>query len=499
MLYLGIDVGSSSVKVSILDGESGKSLSTAQYPDDELTIDAPKPGWAEQDPDTWWESTVFAFKKAILSANIDTKNIKGIGISYQMHGMVVVDKGHQVLRPSIIWCDSRAVEIGEKAFQRIGNEACLGENLNSPGNFTASKLAWVKENQPEIYSKVHKVMLPGDYIALKLSGECTTTATGMSEGILWNFKEHKLSEQVLDYYNFDKSLIPDIVPSIGKQVQVSKSMADELGIAEDCNIAYRCGDQPNNAFSLNVLNPGEVAATAGTSAVVYAVTDQDAFDQHSRVNTFLCVNDTEAQKRNGVLVCINGSGIYYQWLRKLIGAGGILPDYERLNQMAAEIDPGANGLLSYPFGNGAERILNNKELGASIQGMNYNIHSSGHIVRAAKESIVYAMNYGFDVMSDMHLKNDIVRAGRANLFLSPLFREIFVNTTGTVLELYETNGAEGAARGAALGAGYYENPSDTFAGLECLLKQEPDNDLMNQYQGLYAEWKYKLEKILKEE
>ncbi len=496
MLYLGVDVGSSSVKVSLLDGVSGKSLSSAQYPENELTIEAPQSGWAEQDPQTWWECTVLATKKVLQDSGCDTAQIKGIGISYQMHGLVVVDKNFDVLRPAIIWCDSRAVSFGDKAFNEIGKEKCLVENLNSPGNFTASKLAWVKENQPEIYSKIYKIMLPGDFIALKLSGVCTTTATGMSEGVFWNFKDRQLSEQIFEYYGLEKSFIPDIVPAIGDQVTVNKTAATELGIPEGVKVSYRAGDQPNNAFSLNVLNPGEVAATAGTSAVVYAITDKDAYDENSRVNTFLHVNNTEQEKRNGVLLCINGSGIYYQWIRKVLGAGGTLPDYSALNDLSSGVTPGAGGLMSFPFGNGAERILQNKEINASILGLNFNMHSPGHMVRAAKEGIVFAMNYGFDVMAEMNLKSEIVRAGKANLFLSPVFRDIFVNTTGTILELYETNGAEGAARGAALGTGFYKNSSEAFSGLNCLLKQEPDSKLQSLYSEIYASWKDQLQKLL---
>ena len=498
MYYLGIDVGSSSVKVSVLDGETGYSLASAQYPETEAVINAPKPGWAEQDPESWWESTKFAAAKAFNEGNIDTSKINGVGISYQMHGLVLVDMNYDVLRPSIIWCDSRAVPYGEKAFIGIGEENCLTENLNSPGNFTASKLAWVKDNEPEIYEKIYKAMLPGDYIALKLSGICTTTATGMSEGIFWSFKKDQLSEQVFDFYGLDKSFIPEIVPAIGEQGQVSKKAAMELGIPEGAVISYRAGDQPNNAFSLNVLNPGEVAATAGTSAVIYAITDKDAYDRQSRVNTFLHVNGTQEQKRNGVLLCINGSGIFYQWIRKLLGAGGQYPDYEALNNLSAEIVPGADGLFSFPFGNGAERILQNKELSASTSGLNFNVHTPGHVVRSAKEGIVFAMNYGFDIMADMNLKSSVVRAGQANLFLSPVFRDIFVNTTGTVLELYETNGAEGAARGAALGTNFYSTSKEAFENLVCLFKQEPDRELQKRYNDIYSSWKIQLNSMIKE-
>jgi xylulokinase len=496
MLYLGIDLGSSSIKVSVFDAEKGKCVVSTQYPENELPINAPQAGWAEQDPEMWWENTQLAIKKAFQLGSVNPSNVKGIGISYQMHGLVLVDKNLDVLRPSIIWCDSRAVKIGDKAFREIGEDKCLRENLNSPGNFTASKLAWVKENEPEIYQQIYKFMLPGDYIAMKLSGECSTTATGLSEGIFWDYQKEEVSKTVLNHFQFSESLVPDIVPAIGEQVKVNKKAANETGIPEGTLISYRAGDQPNNAFSLNVLNPGELATTAGTSAVIYAITDKTNYDQQSRVNSFLHVNNTSDEKRNGVLACINGSGIYYQWIRKILGNNNNLPDYELLNSMSAKVNPGADGLYSYPFGNGAERILQNKEINASIHGLNLISHTPEHMVRAVKEGIVYAMNYGLEIMEAMQLKSKIVRAGKANLFLSPVFREIFVNTTNTVLELFETNGADGAARGAAVGTGFYSNTKEAFDKLECLDRLEPDTRLTERYKSLYSDWKENLKKYI---
>ncbi len=489
MLVLGLDLGSSSVKVTILDAEKGKSLASAQYPKDEQKIDAPQAGWAEQSPQMWWDNMKLGLKDAIAEAKVDVKDIKAIGISYQMHGLVCVDKDQNVLRPAIIWCDSRAVSYGEEAYNKIGHDISLLELLNSPGNFTAAKLAWVKENEPEIYDKIHKIMLPGDFFAMKLSNEITTTATGLSEGVFWDYSEGKVSEKVLDAFGFEKNLIPELVPAIGKQVCVSKAAAEELGLVEGIPVSYRAGDQPNNALSLNVFNPGEIAATAGTSAVIYAVTDKNAFDPESRVNTFMHVNNTEEQKRNGVLLCVNGSGILYQWVRKLMAMEDQTPSYEQLNEMASGVPIGAEGLRFYPFGNGAERILNNKNIEASMSSLNFNIHNQNHVVRAAKEGIVFALNYGFEIMSQMGLNSKVVRAGEANLFLSPMFREAFVNTTGANLEIYDTNGADGAARAAALGVGYYANEKEAFASLECKLQMSPDPEKQEQYKAAYESWK----------
>ncbi len=492
---IGIDVGTSSIKTSVVDASTGQTLASAQSPAEEMTVSALQTGWAEQHPDLWWEHTIKSVKMALQKTTLDAKNVTAIGISYQMHGLVLVDKEHKPLRPSIIWCDSRAVEIGDKAFKDLGNHYCLQHLLNSPGNFTASKLKWVKDNEPGIYERIHKIMLPGDYIALRLTGEATTTDTGLSEGMFWDYQEKSISRKLLDYYGIDKSLISTIVPVFADQGKLRESVAKELGLLPGVKIAYRSGDQPNNAFSLNVLNPGETAATAGTSGVIYSVTDTNAFDPRSRVNAFIHVNNTEAI-RNGVLLCINGTGILNSWLKKNIKSTGTPYDYEQINSIAAEAPIGADGLIVLPFGNGAERILENKGVKSSFHGLNFNRHNQSHLFRAAQEGIVFALKYGFDILQEMDLKTQVIRAGNANMFLSPLFREAFVNTIGARLELYDTDGAKGAALGAGVGAGVYKTFPEAFRGLKMIRYEEPDKNKSQQYTATYQLWKTQLNKLL---
>lgn len=481
---LGIDLGSSSIKASIVDAGTGATVAAAQSPKEEMAMKAIHPGWAEQEPDLWWEHSRNAIHASLKAANINSADIQAIGISYQMHGLVCVDKDHKVLRPSIIWCDSRAVPYGQAAFERLGDDYCLGSLLNSPGNFTASKLKWVKENEPAIFSRIDKIMLPGDYLAMRLTGEIVTTASGLSEGIMWDFKDGKVAEKLLDYYGFSKSIIPTTVPTFSVQGKLLKDVAADLGLAAGTPVSYRAGDQPNNAFSLNVVNPGETAATAGTSGVIYSVTDKNAFDQKSRVNTFMHVNEGT----NGVLLCVNGTGILNSWLRK---NSGQVP-YDTMNKLANEVPIGSDGLTILPFGNGAERILENKEINSSIDGLNFNIHSQGHLFRAAQEGIVFALGYGFDILKNMGLKTNVIRAGHANMFLSPLFRDAFVNTIGAQLELYDTDGAKGAALGAGKGAGLYKTFPDTFKGLKRILVEEPNRIRQEQYNSAYKNWLSKL-------
>jgi xylulokinase len=426
----------------------------------------------------------------LAASGVDPKDIKAIGISYQMHGLVCVDKEKNVLRPSIIWCDSRAVAYGQKAFNELGNENCLSHLLNSPGNFTASKLAWVKENEPELYAKIYKIMLPGDYIAMKLSGEICTTVSGLSEGMFWDFKENSVSKMLLDYYGIDASLIPEIRPTFSEQGRVSAAAAAELGLAEGTPITYRGGDQPNNALSLNVFNPGEIASTAGTSGVVYGVLGDVNYDPKSRVNTFAHVNHTAEQTRLGVLLCINGTGILNSWMKRNVAPEGI--SYADMNDVAAQAPIGSAGVSILPFGNGAERMLENKEVGASIHGVNFNVHNKSHLLRAAQEGIVFSFKYGIEVMEQMGMNVSKIHAGHANMFLSPIFRDTLAGVTGAVIDLYDTDGSVGAAKGAGIGAGIYKDNKEAFSTLEKLAVIEPSAADAQAYADAYETWKSRL-------
>ena len=485
MYLLGYDIGSSSVKASLVDAQTGKCVASAFYPKSEAAIIAVKPGWAEQEPSSWWENLKLATADIMAASAADPKDIKAIGISYQMHGLVCVDKDQNVLRPSIIWCDSRAVPYGQKAFDQIGHENCLSHLLNSPGNFTASKLAWVKENEPELYAKIYKIMLPGDYIAMKLSGEICTTISGLSEGMLWDFAEGAPAQLLLDYYGIDRSLIADIKPTFSEQGRVSAAAAAELGLAEGTPITYRAGDQPNNALSLNVFNPGEIASTAGTSGVVYGVLGEVNYDPKSRVNTFAHVNHTPEQTRLGVLLCINGTGILNSWMKRNVAPEGI--SYAQMNDLAAQAPIGSAGVSIMPFGNGAERMLENKEVGSSIHGVNFNVHDKSHLLRAAQEGIVFSFKYGIEVMEQMGMNVNKIHAGHANMFLSPIFRETLAGVSGAVIELYDTDGSVGAAKGAGIGVGIYKDNTEAFATLEKLAVIEPAHTA--EYTEAYETWK----------
>ena len=496
MYLLGIDIGTSFIKVSLVEASTQQCILTVSYPGTENAISAHQNGWAEQSPLMWWEQVQAGIVKLHQAAKLarpsyNANDISAIGIAYQMHGLVLVDKNTKVLRDSIIWCDSRAVSYGEKAFNTIGHEKCLSHLLNSPGNFTAAKLAWVKENEPKVFAQIHKIMLPGDFIAMQLTGEITTSIAALSEGIFWDFKNNRISKEVLDYFGFDASIFPSVQEVFSKHGELSSTVATALGLKAGIPISYKAGDQPNNALSLNVLEPGEVAATAGTSGVIYGVGNTLSYDMQSRVNSFAHVNHTSAENRIGMLLCINGTGILNSWVKKYIAAN---TNYNSMNEMAATIAAGSDGLTILPFGNGAERIFNNKIIGAQVLGLDLNKHTAAHIYRAAQEGIAFAFRYGLDIMRENKLEPSVIKAGQANLFLSPVFTHAFVNATGVPVALYNVEGSVGAALGAGIGAGIYKELKEAFADKKPIQLIEPTET--KQYNVLYENWKTKLAHFL---
>ena len=488
MYLLGYDVGSSSVKASLVDAESGKIAASAFYPKHENTIISLKAGWAEQDPESWWENLKLATTDVLTSvmAGSDRPSIAAIGISYQMHGLVCVDKDGNLLRHSIIWCDSRAVPYGETAFKALGKERCLGHLLNSPGNFTAAKLAWVKENEPALFDRIDKIMLPGDYIAYRLTGEIRTTVSGLSEGMFWDFKENRPASFLMDWFGFDEGILPEIVPTFSEQGRLSAAAAAELGLTEGIPVTYRAGDQPNNALSLNVFEPGDIAATAGTSGVVYGVSGKVSYDPLSRVNSFAHVNHAASDPRLGILLCVNGTGIANAWIRRNVVPRGMM--YDEMNAAAEEVPVGSEGVGVLPFGNGAERMLGNRETGCGIYGLNFNIHSWKHLARAVQEGIAFSFKYGIDIMEEMGMRVGVIRAGAANMFQSKIFRDTLASVTGSVIELLDTDGAAGAARGAGIGAGIYKDHDEAFGTLRRVDLIEPAAD-RSRYLEAYSTWK----------
>lgn len=485
MYLLGLDVGSSSVKAALVEAESGKCVASDFFPKSEAPIKALKPGWAEQDPESWVEYARLAVESCMAKSGVAPSDVKAIGISYQMHGLVAIDHDRRVIRDAIIWCDSRGVPYGEKALAEVGADKCLPHLLNQPGNFTATKLAWMKENEPELFARIWKIMLPGDYLAMRLTGEICTNPEGLSEYMLWDFKENGPAAFIMDYFGFDLSMLPEIKPTFSDQGHLTREAAEAFGLAEGTPVTYRAGDQPNNALSLNVFEPGEVASTAGTSGVVYGINGTVDYDPRSRVNNFAHVNHTAGAPRIGVMTCISGTGILNSWVHRNICPG---VSYAEMNELAAKAPVGSAGVTVLPFGNGAERVLENRQIGCSFHGINFNIHNRDHIIRAEQEGIVFSFYYGMEIMKEMGMRIDTIHAGHANMFLSPIFRDTLAGVSGATIRLVDTDGAVGAAKGAGIGLGYYKDNKEAFASLKTISEITPAAD-RTPYLEAYARWK----------
>lgn len=494
MLLLGYDIGSSSIKASVVDCATGRQIAFAQSPDKELAIKSPRKGWAEQDPNKWWEHLKTATGRLLTSENVQKEAIAAIGISYQMHGLVIVDEHRNVLRPSIIWCDGRAIECGNEILNELGGAYTLSHLLNAPGNFTASKLKWVKKYETEHFQKTFKFMLPGDFIAMKMTGQINTTISGLSEAILWDYKKHGLATEVLDAAGIPEKLVPEVLTNFGRHGKLEAEAAIELGLPEGILLSYRAGDQPNNALSLNAMEPGEVASTAGTSGVIYGVTDKPLYDERSRVNTFVHVNHNENRHRYGVLLCINGTGIQNSWLKNELFNNQL--DYPAMNDAASGIQVGSDGLIVIPFGNGPERILQDTDTGAYFGNLNFNRHGRAHLIRAAHEGIAFSLCHGLEIMNEMGMSVGTIRAASSNMFQSRVFRETLCNCSGVPVELYDTNGAQGAAIGAGIGAGIFGDREDAFKGLGRKRSIEPDLNHRDKSMHAFDEWKSTLNNVL---
>ena len=473
MYSIGYDIGSSSIKAVLIETDTGKTVASTQYPKIEMDIISKNSGWAEQHPEIWWENVCNATKEILKNSNVSPKEIKGIGIAYQMHGLVCVDKEMNVLRSSIIWCDSRAVDIGRQAYENLGSK-CLEHSLNAPGNFTASKLKWVKENEPEIYQKIFKILLPGDYIAMKLTGELSTTISGLSEAILWDFKENKVADFLLDYFGLSSELLPKVVDTFGEQGYLTPDAAEACGLHPGTPVSYRAGDQPNNALALNVFSPGEIAASGGTSGVVYGVPDRNIYDKESRVNNFAHVNHSPDNPRIGVLLCINGAGILYSWIKNQLSKE---VTYEDMEKIMDAIPVNSEGLSILPFGNGVERMFQNRnpEAGAYICNLQFNRHTNAHIYRATLEGIAYSFIYGIKILNEMGLKTSVIRVGNDNLFQSGIFSSTVCNLAESSIEVINTSGAAGAAKAAAYGLGEYKDLKEAFGNNEIVDRYDPGN------------------------
>lgn len=436
MAFLGIDVGTSSVKVSIV-GEDGVILASATAPaSSERAINSPNPNWAEQNPEDWWEDA----QQAILNLPLEARlQVEAIGIAYQMHGLVLVDSQFQPVRPSIIWCDGRNIQESQILAESLGLDALENRLLNKPGTLTLAKLAWVAEHEPETLAKAHTFGLPGDFIAYKLTGEWSTTKSGYSEMVGWDFGASIPFEEGFRKAGW-KLPLPEARPNLEEGAPIQKVIAEKLGLPPSARVTYRAGDQPNNAFGLGVLQQGETAISAGTSGVLYGIGDSSP-GLHEGINRFLHVNS-----QIGVLMCLNGVGSALAFARRTWFQN---QSYEALSELASQANP-ENCPYFFPFGNGAERILSERAFSGFTE-LDFNRHNLPELARSVFEGIAFAYRLGSEKMEKAGCLSKVVNGTESGLLKSSFFAQLLANELQVELILSEGDGSTAAARGAALG------------------------------------------------
>ena len=484
MYFLGYDLGSSSVKAALFDIKTHKVIASASYPPQEMKISSPYPGWAEQDPEEWWQNVIQVTRLLMSQVPSEKHKVQGIGISYQMHGLIVLDKNRQILRPAIIWCDSRATIQGEKLYKSLGATYCQQRLLNAPGNFTAAKLSWIRENEPEIFGQIDTIMLPGDFLAFKLTGEIFTTISGLSEGTFWDFENHEPAEKLLNCVQGSGEILPKLTDTFGLQGNLTTKAAHALNLPSDIPLWYRAGDQPNNALALGVSAPGEVAASGGTSGVVYGIADAHINDTKNRINSFAHVNHSKPETRLGVLLCINACGILYRWIRQNIGNSAT---YDQLELLAAQSMVGAQGLSFLPFGNGGERMLLFKNESAQLYGLDLNRHERKDLIRAGLEGVAFSFVYGIEMMKTLGVPIQKINVANDNLFQSDIFSQTIANLAEATIEMKVTTGAIGAAQAAAFASGAYASLKE--ATFDPTISKTFNPAISGHYKQAYEQWK----------
>ena len=443
MKFLGIDVGTGGTRAVVVDAE-GQVTSSATV--EHVPFASPQTGWAEQDPRDWWRASTLAIREVLRKENAD--EIGAVGLSGQMHGAVLLGARDEVLRSSIIWCDQRTGAQCMAITKMIGPERLIEFTCNPAlTGFTLPKMLWVREFEPDIWREVRSVMLPKDYVRLRLSGEKATDVADASGTLLFDVAGRKWSEQMLSASEIDVRLLPRVYESPEVTGTVSKSGAEATGLHERTPIIAGGGDQAAGAVGMGIVRAGTVSATIGTSGVVFAATDKPALDPKGRVHTFCHA----VPGRWHVMGVTQGAGLSLRWFRDQFGAGaedGRDP-YERLTEEAVRVSPSASGLIWTPYLMGERTPHLDPDARAALVGLTAS-HTRAHVVRAILEGVAFSLRDTFEIFKEMNVPVAEIRLGGGGA-RSKLWRQIQADVYGREVETVQAE--EGAAFGAALLAG----------------------------------------------
>jgi xylulokinase len=489
-IYLGIDIGTSGTKALLCD-EAGQVLATATA---EHPSYYPQPGWSEQEPEDWWKSTVESTKAVLAKARAQPADIKGIGLSGQMHGSVFLDKENRVLRRAILWNDQRTGEQCREIEDKAGGRAKLIQLVSNPAftGFTAPKILWVRAKEPHIYEKVHKVLLPKDYIRFRLTGVYATEVSDASGTLLLDVTRRKWCDPLLDKLAIPKSMLPECYESQEVSGQVTGPAAAELGVPAGTPVVGGGGDQAAGAVGNGIVKPGILSATLGTSGVVFAHSDQPQTHPQGRVHT-MCHAVKGAWHMMGVVLSAGGS---LQWFRNTLAQAEVeyarlraIDPYDLILALAAHVSPGAEGLLFLPYLTGERHPYADPHARGAWIGLTVR-HTWKHLARAVVEGITYAMRDCLEVIRGLNVPAEQIRlsgGGARSPFWRQLQADVYGQTVATI------NAQEGPAYGVALlamvGTGAFASvPEACAATIKVTEELSPAAGTRQAYDRIYAEY-----------
>jgi xylulokinase len=444
MNLLGIDVGTGGTR-AVLINESGQIIASSTI--EHAPFASPETGWAEQDPRDWWRASSAAVREVLGGNNVRPEEIAAVGLSGQMHGAVLLDERDQVLRPAIIWCDQRSEAQCSALTQAIGAKRLIELTCNPAlTGFTLPKIMWVREFEPDLWQLVRSVLLPKDYVRLKLTGDKATDVADASGTLLLDVAGRKWSQEMLAASEIKESLLPRVYESQEVTGSISTTAAAETGLLKGTPVVAGAGDQAAGAIGMGIVTPGSVSATIGTSGVVFAATNTPSLDPQGRVHTFCHA----IPERWHVMGVTQGAGLSLRWFRDQFGVVSNEGDpYGSLTKEAARVPSGANKLLWAPYLMGERTPHLDPNARAALVGLTAS-HKRAHIVRAILEGVAFSLRDTFEIFKEMRVPVETVRLGGGGA-RSPLWRQIQADIYGRVVEIVEAE--EGAAYGVALLAG----------------------------------------------
>jgi xylulokinase len=441
MYLLGIDIGTGGTRALIIDA---KGVVVASATEDHQPFVSPQIGWAEQNPSDWWRACGIAVRKALANGNLRSEQIACVGLSGQMHGAVLLDEQNRVVRPALIWCDVRTEKQSQELTAKIGAEKLINLTCNPAlTNFTLTKCLWVRENEPENWNRVRSLMLPKDYVRLRLTGERATDMADASGTLLLDVAHRRWSKEMLQLVQMDESLLPALYESPDICGQVSEAGAAATGLQKGTPVVAGAGDQAAGSTGIGVNAPGAVSATIGTSGVVLAATDHPALDPGGRLHTFCHA----APGRWLVMGVTQAAGLSLRWFRDQFGStNGSVESYESLVAEAAKAPAGCDGLLWAPYLMGERTPYLDPEARGMLVGLTAS-HTRAHLIRAILEGVAFSLQDTFTIFQEIKVPVKTIRLGGGGA-RSQLWRQIQADIYGDVVETVAVE--EGAAYGAAI-------------------------------------------------